>query len=179
MSDSVRPHRGQPTRLPCPWDSPGKNTGVGCHFLLQCMRSQEIWLKIFGSELKKKKSSWKVEEKFLLTSKYYRKKEEKTTEVSKKKCATSTKLSRVPLLRVYHLLNFVPSVKGNNTSQKHQPLSLNLRLQSLIVKSGMQSFCHVCISQKLTQCLCTAYLELEWLLGNQKNTAPALTQLSV
>ena len=37
MSDSVRPHRGQPTRLPHPWDSPGKNTGVGCHFLLQCM----------------------------------------------------------------------------------------------------------------------------------------------
>ena len=33
MSDSVRPHRRQPTRLPCPWDSPGKNTGVGCHFL--------------------------------------------------------------------------------------------------------------------------------------------------
>ena len=28
----------QPTRLPCPWDSPGKNTGVGCHFLLQCMK---------------------------------------------------------------------------------------------------------------------------------------------
>ena len=38
MSDSVRPHRRQPTRLPCPWDSPGKNTGVGCHFLLQCMK---------------------------------------------------------------------------------------------------------------------------------------------
>ena len=38
MSDSVRPHRQQPTRLPCPWDSPGKNTGVGCHFLLQCMK---------------------------------------------------------------------------------------------------------------------------------------------
>ena len=35
MSDSVRPHRRQPTRLPHPWDSPGKNTGVGCHFLLQ------------------------------------------------------------------------------------------------------------------------------------------------
>ena len=33
MSDSVRPHRQQPSRLPCPWDSPGKNTGVGCHFL--------------------------------------------------------------------------------------------------------------------------------------------------
>ena len=38
MSDSVRPHGLQPTRLLCPWDSPGKNTGVGCHFLLQCMK---------------------------------------------------------------------------------------------------------------------------------------------
>ena len=38
MSDSVRPHRCQPTRLPSPWDSLGKNTGVGCHFLLQCMK---------------------------------------------------------------------------------------------------------------------------------------------
>ena len=38
MSDSVQPHRRQPTRLPCPWDSLGKNTGVGCHFLLQCMK---------------------------------------------------------------------------------------------------------------------------------------------
>ena len=38
MSDSVRLHRRQPTRLPHPWDSPGKNTGVGCHFLLQCIR---------------------------------------------------------------------------------------------------------------------------------------------
>ena len=35
---TVRPHRRQPTRLPHPWDSPGKNTGVGCHFLLQCMK---------------------------------------------------------------------------------------------------------------------------------------------
>ena len=38
MSDSVRPHRWQPTRLRRPWDSPGKNTRVGCHFLLQCMK---------------------------------------------------------------------------------------------------------------------------------------------
>ena len=38
VSNSVQPHRQQPTRLPCPWDSPGKNTGVGCHFLLQCMK---------------------------------------------------------------------------------------------------------------------------------------------
>ena len=35
---TVRPHRWQPTRLRRPWDSPGKNTGVGCHFLLQCMK---------------------------------------------------------------------------------------------------------------------------------------------
>ena len=38
MFDSVRPYRWHPTRLPRPWDSPGKNTGVGCHFLLQCMK---------------------------------------------------------------------------------------------------------------------------------------------
>ena len=38
VSNSVRPHRRQPIRLPRPWDSPGKNTGVGCHFLLQCMK---------------------------------------------------------------------------------------------------------------------------------------------
>ena len=38
MSDSVRPYRQQPTRLPRLWDSPGKNTEVGCHFLLQCMK---------------------------------------------------------------------------------------------------------------------------------------------
>ena len=49
MSDSVWPHRRQPTRLPCPWDSPGKNTGVGCHFLLQCMKVKvkshnRVWL---------------------------------------------------------------------------------------------------------------------------------------
>ena len=38
VTDSVRPHRRQSTRLLRPWDSPGKNTGVGCHFLLQCMK---------------------------------------------------------------------------------------------------------------------------------------------
>ena len=38
MSDSVQPQRWQPIRLHSPWDSPGKNTGVGCHFLLQCMK---------------------------------------------------------------------------------------------------------------------------------------------
>jgi len=40
VSDSVRPHRRQPTSLPRPWDSPGKNTGVGCHVLLQCMKGK-------------------------------------------------------------------------------------------------------------------------------------------
>ena len=38
VSDSLRPHRRQPTRLPRPWDSPGKSTGVGFHFLVQCMK---------------------------------------------------------------------------------------------------------------------------------------------
>ena len=38
MSNSVQPHRRQPTRFPHPWNSPGKNTGVGCHFLFQCMK---------------------------------------------------------------------------------------------------------------------------------------------
>ena len=38
MSDSVQPHRRQPIRLHCLWDSPAKNTGVGCHFLLHCMK---------------------------------------------------------------------------------------------------------------------------------------------
>ena len=42
MSDSVRPHRRQPTRLPHPWDSPGKSTGVGCHFLLQCLKVKSL-----------------------------------------------------------------------------------------------------------------------------------------
>ena len=44
MSDSVRHHRLQPTRLPRPWDSPGKNTGVGCHCLLQCMKVKSLSL---------------------------------------------------------------------------------------------------------------------------------------
>ena len=38
VSDSVRPQRWQPARLLHPWDSPSKNTGVGCHFLLQCVK---------------------------------------------------------------------------------------------------------------------------------------------
>ena len=40
MSDYERPHRRQPTRLPGPWDSPGNNAGVGCHFLLQCVEAK-------------------------------------------------------------------------------------------------------------------------------------------
>ena len=38
MSDSVQPHRQQPIRLRCPWDSPGKNAGVGCHCVFQCVK---------------------------------------------------------------------------------------------------------------------------------------------
>ena len=40
VSNSVQPHRWQPTRLSHSWDSPGKNSGVGCHFLLQCMKAK-------------------------------------------------------------------------------------------------------------------------------------------
>ena len=50
MSDPVRPHRRQPTRLPRPQDSPGKNTGVGCHFLLHIQPSagkQKVKVKSF------------------------------------------------------------------------------------------------------------------------------------
>ena len=50
VSDSVWPHRWHPTRLPCPWDSPGKNTGVGCHFLLQCMKVKSESEVIFVSD---------------------------------------------------------------------------------------------------------------------------------
>ena len=42
MSDSLRSHRRQPTRLPHPWDFPGKNTEVGCHFLLQCVKVKSL-----------------------------------------------------------------------------------------------------------------------------------------
>ena len=38
LCPTLRPHRRKPTRLPRPWDSPGRNSGVGCHFLLQCMK---------------------------------------------------------------------------------------------------------------------------------------------
>ena len=48
MSDSVQPHRRQPTRLSRPWDSPGKITGVGCHFLLQCMKVESESRKSLG-----------------------------------------------------------------------------------------------------------------------------------
>ena len=54
MSNSVRPHRWQPTRLLCPWDSPGKSTGVGCHCLLSANIINKVkiqlpnWLLIFA-----------------------------------------------------------------------------------------------------------------------------------
>ena len=49
---TVQPYRWQPTRLPCPWDSPGKNCGVGCHFFFQCMKvkSQSEVTQLTGSD---------------------------------------------------------------------------------------------------------------------------------
>ena len=51
VSDSVQPHGLQPTRLPRPWDSPGKNTGVGCHFLLQYIKQ---WCSNIGKQTSQK-----------------------------------------------------------------------------------------------------------------------------
>ena len=65
----MRPHRRQPIRLPRPWDSPGKNTGVGCHFLLQCKNTlEEINSKITKaeeqiSELEDRNNCWGAEER--------------------------------------------------------------------------------------------------------------------
>ena len=56
-ADSVRPHRWQPTRLPCPWDSPGKDAGVGCYSLLQGIFSKETESsQIYGQRSKKTSS---------------------------------------------------------------------------------------------------------------------------
>ena len=44
---TVRPHTGQPTRFPHPWDSPGKNRGMGCHFLLQCMKLKSVLSRVW------------------------------------------------------------------------------------------------------------------------------------
>ena len=43
VSDPVQPHRRRPARRPRPWDSPGKSTGLACHFLLQCMKDKSIY----------------------------------------------------------------------------------------------------------------------------------------
>ena len=51
MSDSLQPHGLQPTRLICPWDSPGKNTGVGCHFLLHNTQHKMLHSEMFISEI--------------------------------------------------------------------------------------------------------------------------------
>ena len=57
MSDSLRPHGLKPARLPCPWNPPGKNTGVGCHFLLKsrdlyriCLPSKSYIFLGFGGQ---------------------------------------------------------------------------------------------------------------------------------
>ena len=62
MSDSVWPHRQQPTRLPHPWDSPGKNTVVGCHFLLQYINTNPKYSKNLRGKIKLLKESKKYEQ---------------------------------------------------------------------------------------------------------------------
>ena len=61
MYDSVRPHRRQPTRLPRPWDSPGNNTGVGCHFLPQCMKVNDEYKNIKKVYDKWKRILWQID----------------------------------------------------------------------------------------------------------------------
>ena len=60
MSDSLRPHRRQPPRLPHPWDSPGKNTGVGCHFLLQWGNYGTIKLRDLVGQISEKGSRFEI-----------------------------------------------------------------------------------------------------------------------
>ena len=60
VSNSVRPHRRQPTRMPRPWDSPGKNTEVGCHFLLQCIVNKYYCVSIVLSHSAKSKEKIKL-----------------------------------------------------------------------------------------------------------------------
>ena len=67
VSDSVQSHRQQPTRLRHPWDSPGKNTGVGCHFLLQHVihRSTQMQKKKKNTNRHKREVDWnKIKEDF-------------------------------------------------------------------------------------------------------------------
>ena len=68
MSDSVRPHGLQPTRLPCPWDSPGKNTGLGCHFLLQCYFFFRMWFAKYCLSVFILSTGYFAEQKFILMS---------------------------------------------------------------------------------------------------------------
>ena len=57
VPDSLRPHGLQPTRLLCPWDSPGKGTGVGCHFLLH-LQTMEYYSAIKTSQLMMHATTW-------------------------------------------------------------------------------------------------------------------------
>ena len=67
MSNSVRPHRRQPTRLPRPWDSLGKNTGVGCHsFLWDNIKCTNIRIIGVLEEEEKKKGYEKIFEEIIL-----------------------------------------------------------------------------------------------------------------
>jgi len=57
VSDSLRPHRWQPARLPRPWDSPGKNTGVGCHYsFIGCSWGDKITVDSNRQHIKKQRN---------------------------------------------------------------------------------------------------------------------------
>ena len=81
MSDSLWPHRPQPTRLLCPWDFPGENTGVGCHFLFQGIFPTQsllhcrwvVYRWATGEALISKMSNWKNMEKIQKSASYLHK----------------------------------------------------------------------------------------------------------
>ena len=60
MSDSVRPHQWQPTRLPHPWDSPGKNTGVGCHLRSLISNFSSLIIQLYAIYFPLSSTAWQV-----------------------------------------------------------------------------------------------------------------------
>ena len=108
MSDSLRPHRWQPTRFCCPWDSPGKNTGVGLPYLSP-MHESEKWKwsrSVVSNSSGAQKSKWwlqllalKCNSPVLILHDTYRKK-------AKKKCPTDIRNDFLPLISSFNRVPF-------------------------------------------------------------------------
>ena len=123
MSNSVQPHRQQPTRLLRPWDSPGKNTEVGCHFLLQCMKVK--------SEREVAQSCYFTVNVVFLVWKYYVK---RFTIMYKKECSAK-----------YPLCPLKTSCVLSRLTTNHSPLT--------ILKGRMQGTLLIVWRSPLFQCM--------------------------